>query len=87
MENLINVIFELTIYLLPFDIFKNFAVSGFLLLDIKPIGLKRLEVVKRIKILQNLISLAEKDRDAMLIICNWTVSWKLIAEGYFNRKL
>ena len=70
MENLINVILELTIYLLPFNSFKNFAVSGFPILAIKSIGPKRLEVVKRTKILQNLISLSEKDRDAMLIIYN-----------------
>ena len=164
MENLINVIFELTIYLLPFNSFKNFAVSvgrhlyissagtkwkgfgaivieevrpqgredipdpcterathcekctfsckyridlanlvaipylklcwtrlvdisGFPLLTIKPIGPKRLEAVKRTKVLQNLISLAEKDRNVMLIIYNWSVSWKLIVEGYFSRKL
>ena len=89
MENLINVIFELTIYLLPFNSFKNFVVSGFPLLAIKPTGPKRLEVVIRTKILQNLISLAEKDRDVMLmlIIYNWSVSWKLIAEEYFSRKL
>ena len=70
MENLIRVIFELTIYLLPFNSFKNFAVFGFPLLAIKPIGLKQLEVVKITKILQNLISLAEKDWVAMLLIYN-----------------
>ena len=51
MENLINVIVELTIYLLLFNGFKSFAFFGLPLLDIKPIGLKPVEVVKRTKIL------------------------------------
>ena len=70
MENLISVIVELTIYLLPFNGFKSFAFFGLPLLAIKPIGLKRVEVVKRTKILLNLVSAAEKDQDAMLIISN-----------------
>ena len=70
MENLITVIVELTIYLLPFNGFKSFAFFGLPLLAIKPIGLKRVEVVKRTKILLNLVSAAEKDQDAMLIISN-----------------
>ena len=70
MENLINVIVELTIYLLPSNDFKSFAFFGLPLLAIKPIGLKRVEVVKRTKILLNLVSAAEKDQDAMLIISN-----------------
>ena len=70
MENLISVIVELTIYLLPFNGFKSFAFFGLPLLAIKPIGLKQVEVVKRTKILLNLVSAAEKDQDAMLIISN-----------------
>ena len=68
MEKLIKVIFELTTYLLHFNSLKNFPVFGFPLLAAKPIRRKQLEVMKRTKSLENLITLAEKYRDAMLIV-------------------